>query len=69
MLLCLLLLYYIAILLLKYVIVPHGACSVWDLASGAVKLTLEGHTAWVKSVAISPDGAAIISGSKDKTVR
>ena len=29
----------------------------------------EGHTGWVWDVAISPDGAKIVSGSDDKTVR
>jgi WD40 repeat protein len=31
--------------------------------------TLEGHTSWVSSVAISPDGKQIVSGSYDTTVR
>ena len=35
--------------------VPHGA-SVWDLASGEVKSTLQGHTHGVLSMAFSPDG-------------
>ena len=42
---------------------------VWDLASGEVKSTLQGHTECVTSVAISPDGLTIVSGSNDKTVR
>ncbi|CAE7167718.1 unnamed protein product [Rhizoctonia solani] len=29
----------------------------------------EGHTGWVRSVAYSPDGKSVVSGSSDKTVR
>jgi predicted NACHT family NTPase len=35
----------------------------WDAASGALLRTLEGHTSWVLSVAFSPDGRALASGS------
>jgi WD40 repeat protein len=31
--------------------------------------TLEGHTTWVTSVAFSPDGKRVVSGSHDETVR
>ncbi|MEE1203610.1 MAG: hypothetical protein UHN59_04835, partial [Bacteroidales bacterium] len=31
--------------------------------------TLEGHSEYVYSVAYSPDGTKIISGSKDKTIK
>jgi len=37
----------------------------WD----AVLQTLEGHTRWVTSVAFSPDGKQVVSGSSDETVR
>ncbi|RMF27090.1 MAG: hypothetical protein D6759_18325, partial [Chloroflexi bacterium] len=30
---------------------------------------LEGHTDWVRAVAVSPDGRWIVSGSRDRTVR
>ena len=39
------------------------------MASGEVKSTLQGHTGEVNTVAISPDGKTIVSGSDDCTVR
>ena len=41
----------------------------WDINSGQLKATLEGHTRPVYSVAFSPDGSALASGSGDKTIR
>ncbi|KAG8769671.1 hypothetical protein FRC20_006954, partial [Serendipita sp. 405] len=42
----------------------------WDAGTGAaVGEPLEGHTHWISSVAYSPDGRRIISGSVDKTIR
>jgi WD40 repeat protein/serine/threonine protein kinase len=41
----------------------------WDVASSQEITRLEGHTASVTSVAISPDGRRALSGSLDKTVR
>ena len=49
--------------------IPSHTSSVWDLASGECKSTLEGHTRDVNTVAISPDGKTIVSGSDDQTVR
>ncbi len=37
--------------------------SVWDMATGKEMGKLEGHTGQVNSVAISPDGKTIVSGS------
>ena len=42
---------------------------IWDLESGACRSTLQGHTNWVYSVAISTDGKTVVSGSHDYTVR
>ncbi len=42
---------------------------VWDLASGRCEATLEGHGGYVTSVAVSPDGKRVVSGSADNTVR
>ena len=55
-----------------HLIVSHThppPCSVWDMASGKEKNKLEGHSGYVWSVAISPDGQTIVSGSYDKTIR
>lgn len=41
----------------------------WNAQTGAHKMTLTGHTKQVNSVAYSPDGNMIASGSNDGTVR
>jgi WD40 repeat protein len=41
----------------------------WDAATGAPLQTLEGHSGPVSSVAFSPDGTQVVSGSHDMTVR
>ena len=41
----------------------------WDVATGTLKATLEGHGDSVSSVAFSPDGKSLASGSADRTVR
>jgi len=42
---------------------------VWDAASGDCLRVLDGHEDSVESVAISPDGKRIVSGSFDNSVR
>ena len=41
----------------------------WDVASGILKQTLEGHTDSVESVAFSPDGHTLATVSSDRTAR
>ena len=42
---------------------------IWDAASGGELLTLTGHSGAVVSVAFSPDGTRIATGSVDQTAR
>ena len=37
--------------------------------AGVEKRTLSGHSDWVKCCAFSPDGATVLSGSDDKTLK
>jgi hypothetical protein len=41
----------------------------WDLATGQEVARLEGHANYVWSLAFSPDGTSLVSGSGDSTVR
>ncbi|MEG4338016.1 WD40 repeat domain-containing protein [Microcoleus sp. D3_18_C2] len=42
---------------------------VWDLQTGGIIRSIEGHSHWVLSVAISPDGNTLVSGGADKTIK
>ncbi|MDJ1176867.1 hypothetical protein PMG25_22510, partial [Roseofilum sp. BLCC_M114] len=42
---------------------------VWDITTGESLAVLEGHQDEVSSIAITPDGSKIISGSNDRTLR
>jgi tetratricopeptide (TPR) repeat protein len=51
-----------------------GAClspsiEIWDLRRGKLLVSLSGHTGSVRSLAWTPDGAALVSSSEDGTVR
>jgi WD40 repeat protein len=42
---------------------------VWNLNTGKLLNTLEGHSLFVESVAITSDNSMIVSGSDDKTIK
>jgi Flp pilus assembly protein TadD len=42
---------------------------IWDSATGKELFALKGHAGWVSSVAFSPDGQRLASGSWDNTVK
>lgn len=42
--------------------------NLWDVASGDAMSSLSGHTCWTTSVAFSPDGKSVFSGSYDGTI-
>ena len=38
----------------------------WELASGRLLRSLEGHAGWVLAVAVTPDGAQVVSGAANR---
>jgi WD40 repeat protein len=42
---------------------------VWEAAGGKELLTLKGHNRQISSVAFSPDGRRIVTGSWDRTAK
>ncbi|MFM2062804.1 MAG: hypothetical protein RLZZ507_2474 [Cyanobacteriota bacterium] len=47
----------------------NGTVEIWDVLTGTKWASCLGHTSSVNSVAFSPDGSMVVSGSLDNTVR
>jgi WD40 repeat protein/transcriptional regulator with XRE-family HTH domain len=47
----------------------NGEVRLWNARSGAPLGICQGHTDWVRSVSISPDGRTVLSGSDDQLIR
>jgi WD40 repeat protein len=45
------------------------AIKLWDVVTGEVRLTLEGHTAPIGALAFTPDGNTLISADGGGTVK
>jgi WD40 repeat protein len=47
----------------------YKSINLWDISTGKLKMTLNGHKDEVLKVVFSPDGKKIASGSKDNTIK
>ncbi len=47
----------------------EGEIMLWDVATGQERVTLRGHSDGINSVAFSPDGTTLASGSFDATIK
>lgn len=46
-----------------------GEIRLWYTSNGLQRLTLRGHTGWVRSIAFSPDGQTLVSSSSDHQIK
>ena len=51
-----------------YAASQDNTLKIWDVETGRALRTLEGHTAKIRSVALTGDGMRAVSGSFDKTL-
>ena len=47
----------------------NGRLELWDTETGVSRGTLEGHAAWIESIAIAPNGQSLAFASRDWTVK
>jgi WD40 repeat protein len=52
-----------------YIVASGTNIYIWDVKSGTLEATLQGHTAQIKSISFSPDGQNLVSGSDDHTIK
>ena len=48
---------------------PAVLCAVWNLTNCKLRTNLTGHTGYINSVTVSPDGSLCASGGKDGTAQ
>jgi WD40 repeat protein len=53
----------------RVVTVSGDWTKVWELATGRLLTTLEGHRGWVYNAVFSPDGTRVVTASGDKTAK
>ena len=52
----------------NFVMPEHSPIRVWDVASGELVRTLEGHSQPIRALALHPDGRHLLSASQDRTL-